>query len=191
MVEKLSSYPQFSLESKIEALLFVAPGSASINQLAEVLDVNASKIRLGLKNLQEMYDQDRGLRLMWNFDRVELTTRPEMAEIIERFLGLESTTKLTRAALETLAIVAYKQPVTRPVVDAVRGVNSDGVIKSLLNKGLICELDRASTPGRPILFGITDEFLLHFGLKSLEDLPPYTDETTKADSTNEKGFLKG
>ena len=166
MVENLSNNLEFSLESKIEALLFVAPASASISQMAEVLDVSTSEIKGGLKKLQNIYDQDRGLRLMWNLDRVELTTRPEMAGIIEKFLGLDLTTKLSRAALETLAIIAYRQPVTRPVIDSVRGVNSDGVIKSLLNKGLINEIDRANTPGRPILFGVTDEFLLHFGLKS-------------------------
>jgi segregation and condensation protein B len=96
-----------------------------------------------------------------------------MAPVVEKFLGLEATARLSRAALETLAIVAYRQPITRPGIDAVRGVSSDGVIKSLLTKGLIQEVGRAEGPGRPILYGVTADFLQHFGLSRLEDLPPY------------------
>ena len=92
--------------------------------------------------------------------------------MVERFLGLEITSYLSRAALETLSIVAYQQPVTRPQVDSIRGVQSDGVLKSLLHKGLIQDIGRAEGPGRPILYASTAEFLQHFGLSSLEDLPP-------------------
>ena len=173
MIENLSNNPPFTLISQIEALLFIAPGPASINQLAETLNVKTHEIELGLEKLQALYEEGRGLRLIWHAERVELTTQPEMSEIIEKFLGLESTSKLSRAGLETITIIAYRQPITRPAIDAIRGVNSDGVIKSLLSKGLITELDRANTPGRPILFGTSEDFLLHFGLKSIKDLPPY------------------
>ncbi len=92
--------------------------------------------------------------------------------MIESLLGLETSGRLSNAALEALAIVAYKQPITRPQVDAVRGVNSDGVLKSLLNKGLIEEVGRAETMGRPVLYATTADFLQHFGFSSLEELPP-------------------
>ena len=96
-----------------------------------------------------------------------------LASIIENYLGLEATARLSRAALETLAIIAYRQPVTRPGIDAIRGVNSDGVLKSLLSKGLVQEMGRAEGPGRPILYGTTTEFLQHFGLSTLGQMPPY------------------
>jgi segregation and condensation protein B len=100
-----------------------------------------------------------------------------MAGLVERFLGLEATSRLSRAALEALAIIAYQQPVTRPEIEAVRGVNSDGVLKSLLSKGLIQEVGRAERPGRPILYSTTSEFLQHFGLNTLEELPPFSAES--------------
>jgi segregation and condensation protein B len=114
----------------------------------------------------------RGLRLQRNAGRVQLTTAPELAQLIELFLGLESTTHLSRAATETLAIIAYQQPCTRPQVDSIRGVNSDGMMKSLLSKGLVQESGRTDGPGRPILYSTTPEFLQHFGLNSILDLPP-------------------
>jgi len=183
MVENYPNGTQFSLVSQIEALLFIAPGPTSISQLAETLDVKTNEIEIGLQQLETIYKQDRGLRLIWHSGRVELTTKPEMSVIIEKFLGLDTTSKLSRAGLETLAIIAYRQPITRPAIDAIRGVNSDGVIKSLLSKGLITELDRANTPGRPILFGTTEDFLLHFGLRSVDDLPPYICDEQMANGT--------
>jgi len=91
--------------------------------------------------------------------------------LIEEFLGLEEISRLSQASLETVAIIAYKQPTTRPEIDSIRGVNSDSVLKSLLSKGLIEELGRSEAPGRPILYGVTTEFLQHFGLTSLDQLP--------------------
>jgi segregation and condensation protein B len=111
-----------------------------------------------------------------------------LGETVERFLGLEATSRLSRAALETLAIIAYQQPVTRPAVDSVRGVNSDGVIKSLLSKGLLQEVGRSEGPGRPILFGTTPQFLQHFGLSSLTELPALN---LPAGSDREVEMLKG
>jgi segregation and condensation protein B len=124
---------------------------------------------------QKRYAQsgyDYGIRIQRIHGRIQLTTAPQAASMIERFLGLEATSRLSRAALEALSIIAYKEPVTRPQIDAIRGVNSDGVLKSLLNKGLIQEVGRAEAPGRPILYSITQDFLAHFGLNSLADLPP-------------------
>ena len=160
-----------NLTALLEGLLFVAVEPVASAQLAVVLELSVSNVEKGLEELDEIL-KTRGLRLQRHAGRIQLTTAPELADSIERFLGLEATSRLSRAALETLAIIAYQQPVTRPAIDAVRGVNSDGVIKSLLSKGLLQEIGRSDGPGRPILFGTTPEFLQHFGLASLVELPP-------------------
>lgn len=166
-----SSTFELDLPGFLEGLLFVAAEPVAPAQLASALDLTVSEIEKGLDQLEEIL-RTRGLRLQRHAGRIQLTTAAELADSIERFLGLEATTRLSRAALETLAIIAYQQPVTRPSVDSVRGVNSDGVIKSLLSKGLLQEVGRSDGPGRPILFGTTPEFLQHFGLNSLRELPP-------------------
>jgi segregation and condensation protein B len=108
---------------------------------------------------------------------------------VEKFLGLEAISHLSRAALETLAIIAYQQPCTRPQVDAIRGVNSDAMMKSLLSKGLILETGRTDGPGRPILYSTSPEFLQHFGLSSIAELPPLTAAREEPDEQDE--LLKG
>lgn len=160
-----------NLPARLEALLFVASGGVSPSQLAAALEVSSQEVERGLADLEAAYHQ-RALRLQRHNGRIQLTTAPEVAPLVERFLGLEATSRLSRAALEALSIVAYEQPVTRPQVDAIRGVNSDGVLKSLLSKGLIEEVGRAESPGRPILYTSTTDFLQYFGLASLADLPP-------------------
>jgi len=171
----MSSQPisnnELSLLSKLEAMLFVAPGSVTPAQLAVALDIPVKDVESALGELNAQY-KGRGIRLQRHAGRYQLTTAPETAHLIERFLDLEATSRLSRAALETLAIIAYKQPVTHPEIDAIRGVNSDGVLKSLLSKGLIQEAGRAERPGRPFLYETTSDFLNHFGLTSLEELPP-------------------
>ena len=158
--------------AKIEALLFVSSGLVSENQLAKTLDLTKGEIASELNTLEKFYKENaRGLRLMRMKNKVQLTTTPEINEMVEEFLGLETTSTLSQAALEALAIVAYKQPVTRPEVDVIRGVNSDGVLRTLLSKGLIEELGRAETPGRPIYYGTSAEFLQYFGLETLDALP--------------------
>jgi len=162
---------ELSLSSQIEALLFVAVEPVSPGQLATVLETTSTQVNNALDELDASF-RTRGLRLQRHGGRVQLTTAPETSEAIERFLGLEATTHLSRAALEALSIIAYQQPVTRPQVDSVRGVNSDGVMRTLLSKGLIQEGGRAEGPGRPILYSTTPDFLQHFGLNSLTELPP-------------------
>ena len=162
-----NSDTELSLSIKLEALLFVAAEPVAPAQLAVVLDVAPSVIERGLNELDASL-ATRGLRLQRHAGRVQLTTAPQLAELIERFLGLEATTHLSRAALETLAIIAYQQP----QIDSIRGVNSDSMMKSLLNKGLILESGRADGPGRPILYSTTPEFLQHFGLNSILEMPP-------------------
>jgi segregation and condensation protein B len=159
------------IPAALEALLFVSAEPVPTSQLALILEISASAVEQGLSHLDgELLT--RGLRLQRHGGRIQLTTAPEMADRVERFLGLEATSRLSRAALETLAIVAYQQPVTRPQIEAVRGVSSDGVMKSLLSKGLVQEVGRTEGPGRPILYGTTPDFLQHFGLTSLMELPP-------------------
>jgi segregation and condensation protein B len=173
--------PDENLLSRLEALLFVAPGSVTAAQLAVALELPLRQIEKGLDYLEYHLQQAspaRGIRLQRHQNRFQLTTAPELATVVENFLGLEITGRLSRAALEALAIIAYQQPVTRPEIDAIRGVNSDGVLKSLLSKGLIQEMGRAERPGRPILYSSTSEFLQNFGLNSLTELPPLIDEST-------------
>jgi segregation and condensation protein B len=139
-----------------------------------VLGKSNSEVEKGLQDLEIQYKDNqytRGLRLQRYRGRYQLTTSPISTTDIEKFFGLDSKVKLSTAALEVLSIVLYFQPVTRPRIDSIRGVNSDGVIKSLLRKGLIQEEGRLDSPGRPILYSITPEFLQHFGLNSLEELP--------------------
>ena len=171
------------LSARLEALLFAAPASVSVAQLAEACELTLPEVEKGLLELEERCRQG-GLRLQRHQGRIQLTTAPEAASLVERFLGLDATSRLSRAALETLAMIAYQQPVTRPEIDAVRGVNSDGVLKSLLNKGLIQEAGRAERAGRPILYSTTPEFLQHFGLNTLTDLPALNqgnEETVEGD----------
>lgn len=155
----------------LESLLFVSSGPVAVGRLALALEMTTQQVQALLVELADTY-VTRGIRLQVTADGVQLTTAPEAGALIERFLGLELSTRLSQAALETLAIVAYMQPITRPTIDQVRGVNSDGALRTLLSKGLIQELGRQESPGRPILYGTTADFLQHFGLSSLENLPP-------------------
>ena len=179
---------ELPLAMKLEALLFVAAEPVTTSQLAAALDVASSVVERGLNELDASL-ASRGLRLQRYAGRVQLTTAPQLAELIERFLGLEATTHLSRAALETLAIIAYQQPVTRPQIDSIRGVNSDSMMKSLLSKNLILESGRADGPGRPILYSTTPEFLQHFGLNSILEMPPLARPEEEESKQNE--LLKG
>lgn len=167
-----------NLGAQIEALLFVAPGAVSVSQLATALGETNRAIERELEGLEAQY-HDRGFRLQRHLGRVQLVSAPQAGPIIEVFLGLEATSRMSQAALETLSIIAYQQPVTRPQIDAIRGVNSDGVLKTLLSKGLVQEVGRAEGPGRPILYTTTPDFLGYFGLTSIEELPPLDLEVRK------------
>jgi segregation and condensation protein B len=174
--------------AKIEALLFVSSGLVSTYQLAKSLELTENEVENHLANLDSHYKTyGHGLRLMRVKSRVQLTTAPQLSKTIESFLELEATSTLSQAALETLAIIAYKQPVTRPEVDVIRGVNSDGVMRTLLSKGLIEELGRAETPGRPIYYGTSPEFLQYFGLESLDALPFIDFDALIEDQIKENG----
>ncbi len=170
-----SNSRSLGLTAQLESLLFVADGPVSVGRLAEALETTVGQVEKALTALEASY-VDRGLRLQRVGNRVQLITAPETAARVERFLGLEARTRLSPAALETLAIIAYRQPITRPEIEAIRGVNSDSVLRTLLSVGLVEETGRAQTAGRPILYGTTFEFLQHFGLRSLDELPPLEDD---------------
>jgi segregation and condensation protein B len=178
------------LDALVEGLLFVADGAVTVAQLAEALEVNAREVEAALGALSEGYRR-RGLSLQRFRDKVQLTTSPGAAAAVERFLGLAAATPLSRAALEALAIIAYQQPVTRPQIDSLRGVNSDSVIKNLLTKGLIEESGRAEGPGRPVLYSTTPEFMQHFGLASLAELPPLALAEISPNAPTQDDLLKG
>ncbi|MFP3853167.1 MAG: SMC-Scp complex subunit ScpB [Anaerolineales bacterium] len=157
--------------AKVEALLFVAPGPVEAGRLASALDTTNRTVERALELLQAGY-QGRGLALEHNRYGYQITSSPEFSEDVERFLELETTSRLTKAALEVLAVVAYQQPVTRPYIDSIRGVNSDSSVRTLMRYGLIEEVGRTDAPGRPILYATTPDFLQYFGLSDLDDLPP-------------------
>ena len=171
-----------SLEAQVETLLFVAPGTVSVRQLAQALEESPRSVEKAIKVLEEDYES-RGLRILRHKGELRLASAPHAAQIVERFLDLEATARLSTAALECLALVSYRQPITRPQIDSIRGVNSDSVLRNLLSNGLVEEAGRAEGPGRPILYVTAPEFLQHFGLSALEDLPPLNLEAVEADSS--------
>jgi segregation and condensation protein B len=156
--------------AQLEALLFVAERPLTRREIAALAGVSRAELDALLGDL-EVVLRERGLRLVAAGDEVQLVTAPEAGSLIARYTGAEGT-KLSPAALETLAIVAYRQPVTRGTIERIRGVDSDYVLRTLLHRRLVVEQGRADTPGRPILFGTGFDFLERFGLTSLDDLPP-------------------
>lgn len=163
--------PNLPLPGLIESLLFVASEPVSIDHLSSALEVTPEAVEEGLELLAQECSQ-RGVRVQRRGRRVQMVTAPEASEQVRKFLGLELSGRLSPAAMETLAIIAYRQPMTRAEVEAIRGVNSDSTIRTLLNRGLIEEQDRLEQPGRPIVYGTTFDFLQQFGLTTLDQLPP-------------------
>jgi segregation and condensation protein B len=157
------------IASIVEAMIFVAPEPPSITELAAGAELEEREIERGIELLQR--DRGRGIVIQRHGDRVSLGTAPGFANHIRRFLGLDREARISSAAMETLAIVAYRQPVTRSEIEAVRGVDCSGVIATLHARNLIEPVSRRSTVGNPIQYGTTTEFLRHFGLGSLAELP--------------------
>ncbi len=160
-----------STAAALEALLFVAGQAVEVGDLARALDLDAAVVRRHLAELEAAL-LGRGLRLQRHGERVQLVTAPEAGPLVERFLGGGGEARLSQAALETLAIIAYKQPVTRAQVEAIRGVDCGRVLAVLRARELIEEVGRADGPGRPALYGTTLRFLEHFGLRHPGELPP-------------------
>jgi len=157
-------------EALLEALLFVAERPLTRREIAAVAGVDRATVDARLGDL-EVSLTGRGIRLVLSGDRVELVTAPDAGALIARYVGADAI-RLSPAALETLAIVAYRQPVTKSAVERIRGVDSDYTIRSLMHRRLVVELGRSAAPGRPFLYGTGFDFLERFGLTSLEELPP-------------------
>ena len=157
----------------VESLLFVSDKPLAVEDLAVIVDgEEPARIAAALQRLRAFYEeQGRGLRLAEVAGGYQLTTHPDCAPWLKRFYRQAYAERLSTPALETLSIIAYRQPVSRPDIEAIRGVNVDGVIRTLLDKRLIRIAGREEAPGRPILYGTTREFLQYFGLNALDELP--------------------
>jgi segregation and condensation protein B len=159
------------LEGLLESLLFVAPDSVMPGALADALETPIERVEEALDYLMQQ-SGERGVLVQRARDRVQLVSAPAAAPYIEKFLQLDLVARLSPAALEALAIIAYRQPVTRAQIDEWRGVSSDGVLRTLLHRGLVEQGERLEQAGRPFHYHTTFDFLQHFGLQSLNDLPP-------------------
>ena len=165
-----------SLKGRIEAILFVAGEAVRLEELARALNLPVGQVEKALEELKNEYDyEQRGFCLKRFGRQVQLATRALYADDVVRLLQPVQKQSLSQAAMETLAVVAYRQPVTKAEVEEIRGVKCDYSIHSLTVKNLIQEVGRKDTLGRPILYGTTEEFLSHFGLTTLDDLPPLPD----------------
>ncbi len=163
--------PISPLQLQLEATLFVANEPLSAARLAELSNSDESTVIHALQALTTSL-QGRGWRLCELHGRYQLISAPEAEAIVRRYLETETRTELSKAALETLAIIAYRGPITRSQLDDIRGVASDTMLRSLLQRGLIVEASRAKEPGRPMQYHVSPAFLQHFGLESLAALPP-------------------
>ncbi len=162
-----------NLKGRVEAVLYVSGEPVRVDDLARALNVTVSELEDCLTELRDEYDfGQRGVMLRRFGHQVQLATRPLYAQDVVHLLQPVQKQSLSQAVMETLAVVAYRQPVTRAEIEQVRGVKCDYSVQSLVNKGLIAEVGRKDALGRPILYGTTDAFLQHFGISSLEELPP-------------------
>src|SRR5581483_8126909 len=170
MISEVSSPPQTEMKAILESLLFVADQPVEISSLAQAVGATFARVSRALEELANDC-RARGLRIQRVNGLVQMVTSPEAAPYVERFLGIEQAGRLSSAALETLAIIAYRQPVTRPAIEAIRGVNCDRAIATLKARNLIEDVGRSEGVGRPTLYGTTIRFLEYFGLERPEDLP--------------------
>ncbi len=160
------------IEAQVEAILFTMGEAVELERLAAALDQDEDTMRKILFNLQERYEQEeRGIHIMELDGAYQLCTKPSMYETIIKITHIPRKHVLTDVLLETLSIIAYKQPITKLQIEAIRGVKSDHAVNKLVEYNLVSEMGRMDAPGRPILFGTTEEFLRCFGLQSLDTLP--------------------
>ncbi|MHB0912330.1 MAG: SMC-Scp complex subunit ScpB [Armatimonadota bacterium] len=161
------------LNQALESMLFVSPQPLTVENVAKSLGIDVMEVERAVHELRLDYGGS-GLQISRVAGGYQMCTRPEYADYISALLKPERS-RLSRAALETIAIIAYRQPITQPEIDAIRGVNSDGVVRTLLERHLVHQVGRKETPGRPMLYATTDEFLSHFGLNEISELPELED----------------
>ena len=174
-----------TIKGRIEAILFVAGDAVPVRDLARALQIGEGELDAVLCEMKDEYDyEQRGFLIKRFGNNVQLATRPLYSEDVVRLLQPVQEQSLSQAAMETLAVVAYRQPVTRAEVEQIRGVKCDYSLQSLTMKGMIEEAGRKDTIGRPILYRTTDRFLSHFGIRNLEELPPLPESDNKTDITD-------
>jgi len=161
------------IKAPIEGLLFASGDEGiTVKQLANILNIKRETVEIVLDELKQDYQQtDRGIMIMQSHEVYHLTTKPEHSEYFKRLLETPQSSRMSQAALETLAIIAYNQPITRTEIEDIRGVKSDRPLQTLLSRLLIEEVGRRETVGRPILYATSTEFLTYFGMTSLDELP--------------------
>lgn len=165
-----------TIKSAIESMMFVWGEPLNIKDVADIFNVDKKEIYECCKELQEEYEQEgRGIVIREVNKSFQFVTRKENLDFVERLCTPVRRRRLSQSALETLAIIAYKQPVTKGEIEAIRGIRCDRVMEGLMEKQLVAQFGRAETVGRPILYGTTDEFLKQFEFESLKDLPPIED----------------
>lgn len=162
--------------SLLEALLFLSNEPLQYSSVKRIIDLREEEFKEIMNGLVAEYNnRDGGILIAEIAKGYQMITNPKHASLIRMFKGVQASTKLSMAALETLAIIAYKQPIIKAEIERVRGVNSDGVLKSLLDKRLIKIIGKKDAPGRPLFYGTTQKFLQYFGLKDLTELPTLKD----------------
>ena len=166
------------LEATIEAILFTMGEAVEEERIAAAVEQDEDTIRSIIRNMMERYEkEDRGIQIVELDGSFQMCTKASMYETIIKIAHIPKKQVLTDVLLETLSIIAYKQPITKLEIEAIRGVKTDHAVNKLVEYGLVCEVGRMDAPGRPILFGTTEEFLRYFGIETLEDLPvPTTDK---------------
>ena len=177
-----------NLKAVIEGLLFVVGDDGlGLEEISKILEISKDETKELIKELQNDYQSDsRGIRIDFLGDKLKLTTKKEHNMYYQKLLTTEDNNNLSQAALETLAIIAYNQPITRVKVDELRGISNTHIIRKLVAKGLIKESGRSNMPGRPILYETTSEFLDYFGLSSIDELPDMRDFLEEEEEEKER-----
>ena len=179
---------KYELEGIIEALLFTSGESVEIKQLAQATEQSEERIREAIASLKARYEEQKsGISLIEVNDAFQLCTNADYYDYIKRLYQVPPKKTLSTTLLETLAIIAYRQPITKGMIEEIRGVNADHAVNKLVEYDLVCEKGRLDAPGRPILFGTTEEFLRFFGFSSLENMPgePEASEAMKHEAEEE------
>lgn len=160
------------LEAVIEAILFTMGEAVEVERIAAAVEHDEDTVRRILRNMMDRYEEeDRGIQIIELDGAFQMCTKVSMYDAIIKIAHVPKKHVLTDVLLETLSIIAYKQPITKQEIEAIRGVKTDHAVNKLVEYNLVCEIGRMDVPGRPILFGTTEEFLRYFGIQSLEDLP--------------------